>query len=145
MSGQVEKIDHIGIAVRSIAERLPLYRDVLGLEYLGEEEVATQGVRVAFFKIGESMIELLEPLDATGPIARFLEKHGEGIHHLALGCADIEVAREAARSGGLRLLSETPLDGAHGKLISFVHPGDTGRVLLEFTQRAKSGDDHGQG
>jgi methylmalonyl-CoA/ethylmalonyl-CoA epimerase len=138
MSAKIEKVDHIGIAVRSIAERVALYRDVLGLEYLGEEEVASQGVRVAFFRAGESMIELLEPLDETGPIARFLERHGEGIHHLALGCQDIEVAREAARRGGLRLLSEEALDGAHGKLISFVHPRDTGGVLMEFTQRGKA-------
>lgn len=131
----LERIDHIGIAVRSIEEKIPLYRDVLGLEYLGEDTVPEQGVRVAFFRLGESMIELLEPLDESGPIAKFLERHGEGIHHLAAGCADIEAARAAAAAGGLRLLSDRPLDGAHGKLISFVHPRDTGGVLLEFTQR----------
>lgn len=131
----LERIDHIGIAVRSIDEKIPLYRDVLGLEYLGDEVVASQGVRVAFFKLGESMIELLEPLSDEGPIARFLDRHGEGIHHLAAGCADINAARAAAAEGGLRLLSDAPLDGAHGKLISFIHPKDVGGVLLEFTQR----------
>ncbi|MBA2663690.1 MAG: methylmalonyl-CoA epimerase [Bradymonadaceae bacterium] len=131
----IEKIDHIGIAVRSIEERLPLYRDVLGLEYLGEEIVAEQGVRVAFLKIGEAMIELLEPLDETGPIARFLAKNGEGIHHLAARCTEIGAGRNAIEAAGLRLLSDRPLDGAHGKLISFVHPKDTGGVLLELTQR----------
>lgn len=136
----LNKIDHIGIAVRSIEEKIPLYRDTLGLEYLGEEEVTEQGVRVAFFKIGESMIELLEPLDESGPIARFLEKNGEGIHHLAAGTDDIEKARDRAAAGELRLLSDRPLDGAHGKLISFVHPRDTGGVLLEFTQRREESE-----
>ena len=131
----LNKIDHIGIAVRSIEEKIPLYRDVLGLDYVGEDTVEEQGVRVAFFRLGESMIELLEPTTEDGPIARFLERHGEGIHHVAAGTDDIEEAREAASTGGLRLLSDTPLDGAHGKLISFVHPKDTGGVLLEFTQR----------
>jgi methylmalonyl-CoA/ethylmalonyl-CoA epimerase len=129
------KIDHIGIAVRSIDEKIPLYRDTLGLEYLGDEEVPSQHVRVAFFQIGESMIELLEPTSDESPIARFLEKNGEGIHHLAAGTDDIDAARERAAAGELRLLSDRPLDGAHGKLISFVHPRDTGGVLLEFTQR----------
>lgn len=137
----IKNIDHIGIAVHSIEKRLPLYRDVLGLEYLGEEVVATQGVRVAFFKIGTSMIELLEPINSDGPIARFLEKNGEGFHHIALGCLDIDDARAQALGGGLRLLSDRPLDGAHGKLISFVHPKDTGGVLLEFTQRQHSPSD----
>jgi len=133
-----DKIDHIGIAVYSIEDKLPLYRDVLGLEFLGDEIVAEQKVRVAFFRLGESMIELLEPTDDEGPIARFLERHGEGIHHVAAGTEDIEAAREQAEQGGLRLLSDRPLDGAHGKLISFVHPKDTGGVLLEFTQRQNS-------
>ncbi len=137
----IEKIDHIGIAVHSIEDRISLYRDVLGLEYLGEEIVESQGVRVAFFKIGTSMIELLEPLNEDGPIARFLKKNGEGFHHIALGCTDIDLARAEALGGGLRLLSDRALDGAHGKLVSFVHPKDTGGVLLEFTQRQHSPSD----
>lgn len=131
----IEKVDHIGIAVRSIEASAPLYRDVLGLEYLGEDVVEEQGVRVAFFKAGETLIELLEPVDDTGPVAKFLETHGEGIHHLALGCTSIEEARKKVRNAGLRLLSDRPLDGAHGKKISFIHPRDTGRVLLELTER----------
>jgi len=129
------KIDHIGIAVRSIDEKIPLYRDVLGLEFLGDELVESQGVRVAFFKLGESMLELLEPTRDDSPIAKYLEKNGEGIHHRAVGTDDITAARDRALSNGLRLLSDAPLDGAHGKLISFVHPKDTGGLLLEFTQR----------
>ena len=134
-----DKIDHIGIAVRSIEQATPLYRDVLGLEYLGEDIVEAQGVRVAFFGIGESKIELLEPLDQTGPIAKFLERHGEGIHHVAMGCEDIGQARQEVEEAGVRLLSDRPLDGAHGKLITFMHPKDTGKVLLEMCQR-KGGD-----
>lgn len=144
MKGEMEmidKIDHIGIAVHSIEERTPLYRDVLGLPFDGEEVVEEQGVRVAFFRAGQSMIELLEPLDETGPIAKFLERHGEGIHHIALGCPDIGAGRKRAEEAGIRLLSDEPLDGAHGKLISFLHPRDTGRVLLELTQRREGADE----
>ena len=137
----LDKIDHIGIAVRSIERSTPLYRDILGLEYLGEDIVASQGVRVAFFALGDSKIELLEPLDDTGPIATFLARHGEGIHHLALGCEDIEKARQKVSEEGVRLLSDRPIDGAHGKIISFMHPKDTGRVLLELTQRKHSDHD----
>ena len=130
-----DKIDHIGIAVHSIENSAPLYRDTFGMEYLGEDVVEAQGVKVAFFQVGESMIELLEPLNDTGPIAKFLEKNGGGVHHVALGCADIEETRATLESKSIRLLSDKPLDGAHGKLITFMHPKDTGRVLLEMTQR----------
>lgn len=133
-----EKIDHIGIAVESIEDARQLFEEVLGLEFQGSEDVEEQGVRVAFFALGESMIELLEPLDESGPVAKFLAKNGPGIHHIAMGTSDIEAARSIAEDGGLRLLSDQPLDGAHGKLISFVHPRDTFGVLLEFTQRQNS-------
>lgn len=135
------KIDHIGIAVRSIDASIALYRDAFGLKFLGKEVVEAQGVRVAFFQIGESMIELLEPLNDTGPIARFLAKNGEGVHHIAAGCEDIEAGRARMTEHQIRLLSDEPLDGAHGKLISFMHPSDTGRVLFELTQRGHSEDD----
>ena len=135
------KIDHLGIAVRAIDDWVELYRDTLDLEFAGEDVVEEQGVRVAFFRVGESMIELLEPLGEEGPIAKFLERHGEGIHHVALGTGDIGAARDRAAAAGVRLLSDEPLDGAHGKLISFLHPRDTGGVLLEFTQRRDDHDD----
>ena len=130
-----DKIDHLGIAVRSIEAHIPMYRDVFGMEYLGEDVVEEQGVRVAFFAVGESLIELLEPTRDDSPIAKFLERSGEGIHHVAFGTEDIMSAREKVAQGGVRLLSEEPRDGAHGKLISFMHPKDTGRVLMELTQR----------
>lgn len=138
------KIDHVGIAVESIEERLPMYRDVFGLEHVHTETVESQGVRVACLELGESLVELLEPLGGEGPVARFLERNGEGIHHLAVGCDDIDGAREAAEAGGLRLLSDEPIDGAGDKLISFVHPKDTGGVLLEFCQRADGGESEGE-
>jgi methylmalonyl-CoA/ethylmalonyl-CoA epimerase len=136
----LNKIDHIGIAVRSIDDKMALYRDALGLEFEGIETVEEQGVRVAFFRLGESMLELLEPLDDTGPIARFLDKHGEGVHHIAAGCEDIDQARARMSEHQIRLLSDEPLDGAHSKLITFMHPKDTGGVLFELTQR-KGADD----
>jgi methylmalonyl-CoA/ethylmalonyl-CoA epimerase len=137
----LDKIDHIGIAVHSIEDKMELYRDILGMEFDGVETVEEQGVKVAFFRVGESMIELLEPIDEDGPVAKFLERHGEGIHHLAMGTQDIESARERVAEGGVRLLSDAPRDGAHGKLISFMHPKDTGGVLLELTQRRGDHDD----
>ncbi len=134
----IDRIDHIGIAVHSIEEAAPLYEETFGLVFEGEEEVTSQGVKVAFFSAGETMIELLEPLDEEGPIARFLERRGPGVHHIALGCEDIEETRETMESRSIRLLSEAPRVGAHNKLISFMHPGDTGRVLFELTQKQDS-------
>jgi len=134
----LDRIDHIGIAVHSLDDKIPLYRDVLGLDYEGTEAVEDQGVRVAFFRIGESLIELLEPIDEDSPVAKFLDERGEGIHHLAAGCGDIERARRRVEQGGLGLLEDAPREGAHDKLISFVHPADTGGVLLELTERRES-------
>ena len=131
---QVEKIDHIGIAVHSLAAAIPIYRDLLGLPFEGEDVVAREGVRVAFFRVGETRIELLQPTGEGGAIAGFLKKRGEGIHHIALRVRDIEKARTHVERGGARLLSEQPLSGAHGTLISFLHPGDTGRVLIELLE-----------
>ncbi len=130
----IEKIDHIGIAVRSIDETLPYYRDVLGLEYLGEEVVAEQKVRVAFLRIGESRIELLEPTSEDSPISGFLEKRGGGIHHLAVRVDDVDSALQAHKDKGSRLINETPRVGAHGMKIAFVHPKATAGVLLELCQ-----------
>ena len=135
----INKIDHIGIAVRSIDGALPLYRDVFGLKFCGDEIVEEQGVRVAFLEIGDVAIELLEPLSDDSPVGKFLARRGEGIHHIALLTDEIDAARSRVSGRGVRLLSETPLDGAHGKLISFMHPKDTGGVLLELTQRT---DEH---
>lgn len=129
------KVDHIGIAVRSLEAAIPFYRDQLGLHLEAVDEVASQGVRVAFFVCGETLLELLEPTRPDSPIAIFIEKRGEGLHHMALATDDITQERSTAIENRIRLLSEAPLDGAHGKLITFMHPKDTMGVLLEMCQR----------
>ncbi len=131
----VKKIDHVGIAVSSIDEVLPYYRDVLGLKFLGEEVITEQKVRVAFLGIGESRIELLEPTSDDSPISKFLEKRGGGIHHIAILVDDIDRALEAHRSEGRRLIDEKPRAGAHGMRIAFVHPKAASGVLLELCER----------
>ncbi len=105
------------------------------MTFVSSEDVPEQGVKVAFFKLGHSMIELLEPLNAESPVAKFIEKRGEGVHHIALGCKSIEAARKHAIENDIRMLSDAPKIGAGGKLISFAHPKDTGGVLFEFTQK----------
>ncbi len=130
----VEKIDHIGIAVEHIADRLDYYVNTLGLRLIGEEMVEDQRVRVALLEIGESRIELLEPTDESSPVAKFLSKYGERIHHIAVRVNDITSALEEHKTRGHRLIDETPRAGAHGTLIAFVHPKTTGGVLLELCQ-----------
>jgi len=130
----VEKIAHIGIAVESIEQWIGFYRDVLGLEYGGSEEVPEQKVRVAFLTIGESSIELLEPTADDSPIAMFLEKHGSGIHHIAIQVDDIEAALAKHHEAGARLIDSTPRVGAHNMKIAFVHPKASGGVLLELCE-----------
>ncbi|MGY5853234.1 MAG: methylmalonyl-CoA epimerase [Candidatus Thorarchaeota archaeon] len=129
-----KKIAHIGIAVKSLDEWIPYYRDVLGLEYKGSEEVEEQKVQVAFFKIGESMIELLEPTSEDSPISKFIEKRGGGIHHLAVQVEDIEADLAKHKESEIRLIDEEPRIGAHEMKIAFVHPKSTGGVLLELCQ-----------
>jgi methylmalonyl-CoA/ethylmalonyl-CoA epimerase len=131
----VEKIEHIGIAVESIEKMLPYYRDGLGLEYIGEELVAGQKVRVAFLEIGESRIELIEPTSDDSPIAKFLSKHGPGIHHLALRVDDIAAALKTHEENGAVLIDKEPRVGAHNTRIAFVHPKSTGGVLVELCQK----------
>ncbi|MHA1740852.1 MAG: methylmalonyl-CoA epimerase [Candidatus Thorarchaeota archaeon] len=132
----VERIDHVGIAVRSIDDVLPYYRDVLGLRYVCEEEVPDQKVRVAFLEIGESRIELLEPTSDDSPISGFLDKRGGGMHHIAVLVEDIEEALQRHRAAGSRLIDERPRNGAHGMRIAFVHPKTTAGVLLELCQHS---------
>ena len=133
-----KKIDHIGIAVRSIESALPFYRDQLGMIFEGSEEVAGQQVRVAFLAVGESRIELLEPTAPDSPVARFLEKNGEGIHHVAYEVADLGIALAALKTQGVRLIDETPRRGAHGAKIAFLHPKASGGVLTEPCQPSES-------
>lgn len=129
----MSELHHIGIAVRSIDERLRVYA-ALGLEPAGEELVADQKVRVAFLPVAGSRLELLEPTAPDSPIARFIEKRGEGLHHLCFRVDDIEAAMQRAREHGLTPLSPAPLPGAHGTRVCFIHPASTGGVLLELVQ-----------
>ena len=131
----LQKIDHLGIAVRSIAEARTFYENVLGLPCEGEETVESQKVKTAFFAVGEVHIELLEPTSEESPIAKFLEKNGEGIHHVAYRTDDIEGQIKQAREGGCRLIHETPFEGAGGKLVAFLHPKSTHGVLMEFCSK----------
>jgi len=128
------KINHIGIAVTSIDETLPFYRDQLGMAFLGSEEVAEQKVRVAMLQIGESKIELLEPTSPESAVAKFLEKSGPGIHHLAYEVENIEAAIAHLQAQGARMIDVVPRNGAHGSRIAFVHPKSSNGVLTELCQ-----------
>jgi len=130
----LKKIDHVGIAVNSLDEALPFYRDNLAMVLLGIEEVAEQKVKVAMLEIGESKIELLEPTSSESPIAKFLEKNGPGIHHLAYEVEEIEAAIARLEGEGARMIDRTPRHGAHGARIAFVHPKSSNGVLTELCQ-----------
>jgi methylmalonyl-CoA/ethylmalonyl-CoA epimerase len=132
---QVLRVDHIGIAVNSLAEALPFYEGILGVKCQGTEEVAAQQVKVAFLPVGDSELELLESTDPEGPIARFIASRGQGIQHIALRVDNIEAALAELKEKGIRLIDEKPRYGAGGAQIAFVHPKVTGGVLLELSER----------
>ncbi|MED4581508.1 methylmalonyl-CoA epimerase [Brevibacillus choshinensis] len=134
------KIAHIGIAVKSLDQVLPFYTEQLGLTLLGTEEVVSEQVKVAFLEIGESRIELLEPLSEASPIATFIEKKGEGIHHIALDVDDVEVRLMTLKEKGVPLINEKPKDGAHHAQIGFLHPKAANGVLFELCQYPKTAD-----
>ena len=128
------KINHIGIAVKSLEESIPFYRDQLSMPFAGIEEVAEQKVRVAMLQVGESKIELLEPTSDDSPVAKFIEKSGPGIHHLAYEVEDIEAAIVRLMADGARMIDEKPRNGAHGTRIAFVHPKSSNGVLTELCE-----------
>ena len=128
------KINHLGVAVKSLEEAIPLYRDSLGMTFQGIEEVEEQKVRVAFLQIGESKIELLEPTSTDSPIAKFLEKNGSGIHHIAYEVDDITETLAGLEQKGVRLIDRIPRQGAHGAKIAFIHPKSTGGILTEICE-----------
>ncbi len=128
------KINHIGIAVQSLDATIPFYRDNLGMAFAGIEEVTEQKVRVAMLSVGESKIELLEPTSAESPVAKFIEKNGAGIHHIAYEVADIEAAIAKLLADGTRMVDEVPRNGAHGTRIAFIHPKSSNGVLTELCQ-----------
>jgi len=135
MSKMVKKISHIGVAVENLNEAMKLYRENLGLEIEGTEEVKEQRVKVAFIPVGESRIELLESTDPDSPIAKFIEKRGEGIHHIALEVDHIEDALKKLKERGVQLIDEKPRIGAHKMKIAFLHPKSTKGVLLELCEK----------
>lgn len=137
----VQRIDHIGIAVRNIAEALPFYTLQLGLTVMHEEVISDQRVHAVFLSLGETDIELLEPTANDSPIALYIDKRGEGIHHIAYTVEDIEQTLQLMKEAGYKLVDESPRKGGHGKLIAFVHPKDTHGVLTEFCQRLTREED----
>jgi len=136
----MRKVEHIGIAVKSLADSVRLFEKLLGSPCYKTETVASEGVNTAFFRQGETKIELLESVDAGGVIARYLEKKGEGIHHLAFDVADIRAEMERLRSEGFVLLNEEPKAGADNKLVCFLHPKGTNGVLIELCQERGPGE-----
>lgn len=128
------KIDHIGIATNGIATGTDLWRDLLGLHPHEIEEVPQQKVRVCMLPLGDSRIELLEPMSDDSPISKFLQKRGPGIHHIAVEVDDISAVLAELKGKGTRLIDEQPRAGAGGCLVAFIHPSSTGGVLLELVQ-----------
>lgn len=125
-------IEHLGIAVKSLEEAIPYYENVLGLKCYAIEEVADQKVKTAFFKIGQTKLELLEPTSPESTIANFIEKRGEGIHHLAFATDDVAACLAEAEEKGVRLIDKAPRPGAEQMMIAFIHPKSTKGVLTEF-------------
>ena len=136
----LEKIDHIGIAVKDAEAMLRLYRDVLGMEVVTREIVPEQGVEAVCLAAGESEIELLQPLDDSGPVAKFIAKRGEGIHHMALGVDDLAATIRRVEAAGFALVDSTPRRGVGGAQMVFLQPKTAGGVLLELYQRAPGAD-----
>jgi methylmalonyl-CoA epimerase len=128
----ISHIEHIGIAVKSINDSLPYYENVLGLKCYNIEEVADQKVRTAFFKVGQTKIELLEPTSEESTIAKFIEKKGEGVHHIAYAVSDVAEALSEVEQNGVQLIDKAPRGGAEGLNIAFLHPKTTGGVLTEL-------------
>ena len=131
------KIDHLGIAVRSISDSLKFYTDALGLELEATETVADQGVHVALIPVGESRIELLEPLSEESAVGRFINKRGEGLHHICYEVENLQAKLEAMQAQGVKVLDGYPRHGAEGKLVAFLHPASANGVLIELSEKIK--------
>ncbi len=132
---KVLKIDHIGIAVNSIETGKRFWKDILGLDFEGSETVEEQKVTTAFFPVGDSEVELLESIDPDGPIAKYLEKKGEGIQHVAFCVDNVEASLKELKEKGIRLIDDKPRKGAGGTKIAFLHPKSTNGVLVELCER----------
>lgn len=132
---KVLHVDHIGVAVRGIDAGRRFWEETLGLSFEGKETVAEQKVTTAFFPVGESEVELLEAVEPDSPVGRYLEKRGEGVHHIAFRVEDIDAALSELKTKGIRLIDETPRIGAGGARIAFIHPKETQGVLVELCER----------
>ena len=130
----ISHVEHIGIAVRSITDHLPYYENVLGLKCYNIEEIADQKVKTAFFKVGQTKIELLEPTSEESTIAKFIEKKGEGVHHIAFAVPDVAQSLAEVEAKNVQLIDKMPRGGAEGLQIAFLHPKSTGSVLTELCQ-----------
>ncbi|HSL88126.1 MAG TPA: methylmalonyl-CoA epimerase [Ignavibacteriaceae bacterium] len=128
----ITHIEHIGIAVKNLNESIKFYENILGLKCYSIEEVADQKVKTAFFQVGQTKIELLESTDPDGPIGKFIDKKGEGIHHIAYAVTDLPAALQHAKTNEVKLVDENPRKGAEGLNIAFLHPKSTNGVLTEF-------------
>ncbi len=139
MDTSMDKIEHIGIAVKDLEASNALFAKLFGVPHYKVEEVASEGVRTSFFKSGPNKIELLEATKPDSPIAKFVEKKGEGIHHIAFAVEDIVSELERLKGEGFVVLNETPKKGADNKLVAFLHPKGTNGVLVELCQEIKEG------
>ena len=128
------RIDHIGIAVRSIQDHLTIYEEYLGLQVTGTEDLPQRGVRVAMLPVGESRVELVEPLSDDSPISRFLERRGDGLHHICFAVSDLDAALAELQAKGARLINTTPVTGEGGGRVAFLHPKGTGGILIELKE-----------
>jgi len=133
----IGRVHHIAIAVRSIADALPDFADSFGLAVMHTAEVEGAGVRVAVLPIGETCLELVEPTDPDGPVARFLQRQGEGLHHICYEVDDLEAALAHLKERGLRLVDSKPRRGMEGARVAFVHPSSTHGVLIELHEKEK--------
>ncbi len=129
------KIDHIGVAVKSLAAARTLFEAALGIPCIGREEIPSQQVRVEFYPVGDTRIECLEPTSDDSPIAKFLNRNGEGIHHIAIQVSDITQALQTAREQGIRLIDDAPRPGTEGSMIAFLHPKATHGILIELVEK----------
>jgi methylmalonyl-CoA epimerase len=130
-----KRLDHVGIAVKNVDEASKFYEDTMGLELVKKETVEEEKVRIAIFKVGESYVELLEPTSPESTIAKFIEKRGEGVHHIALGYDDVRAAQEFCRMKGAILIHPEPEDLKGDRVVNFIHPKSTHGVLLEIIKR----------
>ena len=130
----ISHIEHIGIAVKNLDEAIKFYEEIFGLKCYAVEEVADQKVKTAFFQVGQTKVELLETTDPEGPIGKFIEKRGEGIHHIAFAMKELQSSLDELRGKGIRLIDEKARKGAEGLNIAFIHPKDTQGVLIELCE-----------